>query len=140
MRQYLTFSIMFLVVLASATAIHLPSKEEMDSIVDYYNNNVDKIPKIALSLFGNERMNIYVDGDLIYGAVTKSGKITEINEKGIENPTLDVYTTGDTIKNIVNGKITIQEAIKNKDIDYKGVGFVKRTKFGLAKTIGKIFF
>ena len=45
-----------------------------------------------------------------------------------------------TIKNLVESKVTIQEAIKNKDIDYKGVGFVKRTKFGLAKTIGKIFF
>jgi len=140
MHKVIFLTLTILVVIASATAIQIPTEEEMNLIVDYYNDNMDQVPKIVITLFGNERMNLYVDNELVYGAVTKNGKITEVEEDGIEKPTLNVYSTGDALQQIAKGEMSIEEAISKKYIDYKGVGFVKRTKFGLTKSISRIFF
>lgn len=114
-------------------------KEEIPVFVDkyttLYNEKIDKVPEIALSLFGNERVNLYVNDQILYGFRLEDGKIVEKLEGGIEEPTLNVYTTAEVIIKLINKEIGYEEALEGKHITYSGVGFLKKIKFGLVKLI-----
>ncbi len=114
-------------------------EEDIPTIIQLYNTNIDKVPPILIKIFGNERINVYIDNELFYGFKTENGRITEEMKGGISNPTLNVYVTQDVINKIVKREITAQEALKKGYIDYKGVGLIKRTKFGFAKSISRLF-
>jgi hypothetical protein len=118
----------------------LPPSYELSDLVEEYNSNVDGIPKVFIKVFENERVNIYVDNEIFYGFKTENGKIVESYEDGISKPTLNVYVKEEGINKVATGEITPQEAFAKKYITYKGVGFFKKIKFGLVKTVSGLFF
>ncbi len=115
------------------------SQEDITNLIQIYNTNIGKVPPIFIKLFGNEKINLYIDNELFYGFRTENGRIKEEMKNGISNPTLNVYVTQETIDKIIKKEITAQEALKKGYIDYKGVGLIKKTKFGFVKNISKFF-
>ena len=52
---------------------------------------------------------------------------------------MKVHTTSKAIQLLTNKEITIKEALEKKYITYEGVGFLKKLKFGLIKTVDNWF-
>jgi len=105
----------------------------------YYNSEVAGQSRLIDKIFGNERINFYLDQNLFFGVVTSDGKIIEQNMVGITNPTLNVYTEGETIQKMIDGRHTIEDAIASGEIQYRGVGFAKRTKFWMIHFVQSFF-
>jgi len=99
--------------------------------VDFYNREVAGTSGIVDKIFGNERINIYLDDDLAFGVVTSDGKIIEENETGIEEPTLNVYIKSEDLQDLINGRLTIEDALRSGKIKYQGAGFFAKVKFGV---------
>ncbi|MFH1247232.1 MAG: hypothetical protein V1644_02515, partial [Candidatus Micrarchaeota archaeon] len=108
-------------------------KKNVPKYIEAYNKNAVKIPPIVTILFGNERINIYVDNALFYGFVTKESRIVTSSEIGVQNPTINIYLSSGTLNDVVNGKIKVTTALQNKLITYKGAGFVDNVKFSILK-------
>lgn len=102
-----------------------------ENILDYnlqelkttYNNNLDKIPWIVKQIIGNEKINFYLTlntGEIItLSGTTKSAKIIQAQIGALENPTLNIYITENTINRLKNKQVTIQKAIDTEEIRYE---------------------
>ncbi|RLI76631.1 hypothetical protein DRO97_00205 [Archaeoglobales archaeon] len=112
-------------------------EENIETIRELYNTNLHKIPIIA-SLFSDERVNLYVEGDTVFSFITKNGRIESISEKEMKDQTVNIYTDVETMEEILEGKIDFIEAIKSGKIRYEGVGFFNSFKFNVAKIAFKI--
>lgn len=140
MKKNLAMFILALVALSAiTTALEMPKAEDVQVMVDEYNKNIDKVPKIILKLFGNERINVYIDNEAAYGFVTVNGKIVESNEGSVEKPTLNIRTTEWAIQKIANKEISLKEALKKGYVTFEGVGLFKKAKYGYVKRLVILF-
>ncbi len=124
------------VLLVSAETI---PKEFINEFVDEYNKNIDQAPKTFKNMFGNERINMYIDDQLFYGFRTKDGKIVETFENGTEEPTMNIYVTQEALEEMATGQLEPGEALKQGKIRYEGVGFFKKIKYGILKIVSGWF-
>lgn len=138
---YITLGMISVLILASIGYAHEIdlSTFNIEDLVKAYNNNLDKVPGFAKKIFGNEKINVYIDGEIFAGFAGEGGKITEYKKEGIEKPTLRIYTTSETIGHLVAGEKTLLEAVKDKSITYEGVGFFSKIKFGFIKIFQRFF-
>lgn len=130
-----------LCMFVSSFAINLDNMTGMDITENellmfktQYNSNIDKVPGIAISLFGDEKMNIYVKGyenKPIY-MIMNSGIINTIGFGEMKDKTMNVYTDEQTIKEIAANKITFADALQYGKIRYEGVGIINGIKVGIA--------
>mgnify|MGYP006284777133 FL=1 len=116
--------------------------EELNNLKDNYNNNYEA-PGIVKSLFGNEKINLYItDINATFKVTTEKAKITELEEGILEDHTLDVYTTEESIKKVIESDEPFEEliaSIENKDITYKAATLISKIKYGIASFLS-IFF
>lgn len=131
-------SILMFATTVSAHEIDL-STLDLDNLVKVYNENLGNVPNIIKNIFGNERIDIYIDGQKFVGFVGKNGTITEYKKGGIEKPTMKIYTTSDTIGHLINNEKSLLDAVKDKSIQFEGIGFAKKVKFGLIKIFQGMF-
>ena len=96
------------------------------------------MPGPLKSLLGNERINVYFEGEYIVGVVMAKGKIDTIQSSEVENPTLKVTILDQAIIDNSNDSFDIGTALKNKDITYQGVGFYNKMKFSSLGFIAKV--
>ncbi|MDY7083153.1 MAG: hypothetical protein SXQ77_12300, partial [Halobacteria archaeon] len=110
-------------------------------------------PGIPGWLADDERVNIYVEGAggdgganpdprPTYHARIKNGKIQELAESKIDDPSMKVVLDKETLKKITSSEKpseTIMKEYNEGDIHVQGVGVVNRIKFGMAKTLGGIY-
>jgi hypothetical protein len=104
-----------------------------------------KLPGPAGVLFKNERINLHVtlsDGnELVFGIVTEKKIVKQFQMSVIDNPTVNVYTTEETIKKIESSENPLdafKEALDDKKVTYEAIGFGKKMKFGITKFFVKI--
>lgn len=112
---------------------------DLEKLVETYNQNLEKVPGFVKNIFGNEKINLYIDGELFVGLAGEGGKIDEYKKGGIDKPTMKVLTTSDTIDKLIDGDKTLLEAVKDKSVSYEGVGFIGKIKFGFIKIFQGIF-
>ncbi|GEM_PF-4065471 len=98
------------------------------------------LPSSVARFFSNERIQIEVKGEStqIHVIIIEKGIVKEATTTAIEDATIKVYTTKTVIDRIFAAKNPVRElrkAIKAKEITYKGVGFVKKTKIAMALTV-----
>jgi len=110
------------------------TEEHLQMFKTEYNENIDQIPGIAISLFGNEKMNLYVEGyeNKIVYMIMNEGYITNIGFGELSEKTMNVYTDENTIRNIIDGNIDFAEALQQEKIRYEGVDIVSSIKVGIA--------
>lgn len=112
---------------------------DLDELVKTYNQNLEKVPGFVKSIFGNEKIDVYIDGEKFVGLVGQNGEITEYKKGGVDKPTMKIYTTSEAIGHLIEGEKTLLDAVKDKSIQYEGVGFVSKIKFGFIKIFQGIF-
>lgn len=112
---------------------------DLDKLVTTYNDNLDKVPGFVKIIFGNERINLYIDGEVFVGLAGEKSEIVEYEKGGVSKPTMNVYTTSDTIDKLIDGNTTLLDAVKDKNINYEGIGFFGKIKFGFIKIFQGLF-
>ena len=90
----------------------------LEELKNQYNQNIDNIPWIVKSIIGDERVNVYLTNhqELIIGTITENAIIISIQEGEIDNPTLNIYISENTIQRLQDNVITIQQALDTKEI------------------------
>ncbi len=81
------------------------------------------LPEWMAGMFANERINIIVDGTPMAGVVMEDGVIISAEMEPLEDPTMNMLTTTETILAIFEGELSFEEAILDGDITMEGVGF-----------------
>ncbi len=138
---YLALSMLSTLVLANIGYAHEIdlSTFDVEELVKTYNVNLENVPGFVKSTFGNERIDVYIDGEQFVGLVGENGNITEYKKGGVDKPTMKIHTTSETIGHLIEGEKTLLEAVKDKSIQYEGVGFINKIKFGFIKIFQGIF-
>ncbi len=54
------------------------------------------------------------------------------------NPTLNVYTNNETIRDVTNGKLTLIEAVEQGKIRYEGIGFINKIKISILDVLFRL--
>ncbi len=126
----------FLLLIGFASAVDFPF--DLQDFKKQINQNTKIIPGQLKQLFGNERINAYVD-DVVIGIVTENAEIVEIKEKEIESPTLLVYSDVKTVKDLVAGKLDFNEALDEGLIRYEAVDIVTKIKMIFGEVARSIF-
>ena len=111
----------------------------VSEFVSVYNQDIAGSSDMIDKIFGNERINFYLDRELSFGIITLRGKIIEQNEEGIESPTLNVYMKSEDLRELIDGKLSIEDVLTSGKIEYKGVGIIKRVKFWVFNFVQSIF-
>ena len=119
--------------------------DNMDKVVNDYNQKFENIPRFAKTLFGNERINLAIimnnNSKKEFGLITKEGKVIEYSKKPLENPTIGITAPESVIDNIASSRNPSQEfskAIKNKNIILEPKKFLTKIKVTGAKAFIKI--
>ena len=111
----------------------------LEEMKESFNSNQADVPAIVLTLFGNEKINIYLENELIMGVAMEDGKITDINTEGLEDPTVEIYMTEEFMAQLNSGQMNFEDALASGDLSYNGVGFFNKIKFGLLKIFSGLF-
>lgn len=146
MVAVLRYIFMFLLVFSAPVfAQEQDVFKELQSLKDVYNENVDKVPGVLKSLFGNERMNVYIEyqegDDLILGVVTKNGKVVELKKGEISEPTMKVTLKASLIKSVFASQDPAKEfldAFNRGEIAYEAYSTTKKIKLFFVKIIAKL--
>ena len=112
--------------------------EDLKQQADIYNQNVDEISFIK-SLIGEERINCEIslnDGTMLtIGIKTdEDAKVISLEKGEISDPTVNAYTTENTVRNIVNSgdpASAFQDALNTGKIKFEGVGLGNKIKVGV---------
>ncbi len=95
------------------------------------------IPDLLKSVFGNERMNVYVEfrgEEHPIGVETRNLQITEVDLDGFENQTLNVHISWETMLEIAESDSASQaafEALQDGKIKYEGVTYYSAVKYSI---------
>lgn len=144
MQKFAVGFIIGLVALTPFAAAHESSikAEDLQSLADKYNSDLDKVPGIIKTVTGSERANLHIsypDGDEdIIGLVMKDGKVESIADGPVENPTLNIYTNNKVVDNILNSKepfVELGKAVARKEINFSGVDTISKIKFWFLKIL-----
>lgn len=105
---------------------------DLVAIAHILNNETIEIPRPFSNFVGNGRLNIYVDEDVL--AITlQADTVTEASNTPLPNPTIEVYTSHETINALYDGEMKASKALKTKAIDIKGIGAWNGLKVGFLK-------
>lgn len=108
-----------------------------------YNQNIGEAPWIARTVIGNERINTYLTlnsgNKIILGGITNKARILQAQIGEISNPTLNIYITEKTIQRLTKKEVTLEQAIKSKEITYKSLRIRTSIKAWFAKRFLKYF-
>ncbi|MFB6207760.1 MAG: hypothetical protein ABEJ69_00255 [Candidatus Nanohaloarchaea archaeon] len=112
------------------------SLDNIPAMQDEFNQNTDKLPGIARSLIGDQRINVEItrsEGeDVVLGVVTDGVKIAKINDTKVEDPTLEVSTSRATVTDILKSEKpaqTLRDKLRSGEIDYQVHGAFNKLKF-----------
>jgi hypothetical protein len=108
-----------------------------NTLADAVNQAMVDFPFLA-RIFGNERMNVFVDRLEPFSIVTKNGKVESISTGEIRDPTLKVYSDTGAVDQLIAGELTPLEALEQGKIRYEGVGFMNKVKVGVLDLASKI--
>jgi len=134
---------MMLVSFSGVYALDAAYYQKLQHKSDSYNQNVDKLPGIIKFLFGNEKINIELtacQSACDIGLQTSDGRIISLSQNPIPNPTVKAQMKESTLKTLLDStdsRTDFANALKSGEIDFQGVGLIKKIKLGVIKQILK---
>lgn len=141
MKKYL--ALLFLFLLATQVTALTYNGYGLDELKTSYNGNLGKVPWVVKQIIGNERINVYLTLNnkevITVSGTTQNAKIISAQVGAIENPTLNIYITEQTINRLRSKEITMQQAIETKEIRYESQRIRTSIKAWFAKRILKYF-
>ena len=116
---------------------------DLDKIKNTVNENADKIPNFIKTVFGNENINIKLttnEGTVVdLWVKTQNAKIVSLDYGELDNPTIIVYTSEDTLNRIAKSEKPTDEllyAMNSGEIRYE----TKTVTSGIRASIGKFLY
>ncbi len=111
-------------------------QEMLDEAVTHYNEDIaDELPGIVSSLVRNERINVYIEDDAgdehVFGVATDGVAIETARIGGVDNATLRIYTSVETLDSIIYSDEPLNrtvEALETGEIRYEAEGFFRNLK------------
>lgn len=114
----------------------------VSSLVSSYNSNLENVPALAEMIFGDERINVYVemeDGSTrIVFLKTENTKVVDYKTGKGKNPDVNAYTTKETIDELTkseNPGRLFETKVNQGKITYEGVGIINQIKYGAASLL-----
>jgi hypothetical protein len=99
-------------------------------------SSLNDVP-VAADFLANERINIHLpEGE--YHVTTEGGSITESGDGAGGDPTVNVWSDEQTLRQIAKGDLTFEEAVSSDRVRFEGVGFVNSLKFTVSGYMVKI--
>ena len=106
-----------------------------DQILNYYQSNVQpKLPKAALMLIGNERINAYAGG-MVYGIVTSNGNLASFDTSAVPNPTIVVTISDSALDKLYERQEGLLAALSSGGITIHTNNFFSSLKVAAIKSI-----
>ena len=108
--------------------------EDSDKLIEDYNKNIDSAPRVLKTLFGDERINIYLghfESTRIFSAETRNARLISFKEEEGKNPTLRVYINKEVLDSIINSEdpiASLMSALDSGEIKYEAVGVKTKIK------------
>ncbi|MFZ2071903.1 MAG: hypothetical protein WAV32_09995 [Halobacteriota archaeon] len=103
--------------------------------------------KIATQMFGNERINMYItrrdNSTFSYSVVMKDGKAATVRKDVNTNPTINVYTNENTLRDIMDSPdpfTAFQTAWKSGEIECNAVGPITGLKIAAAGRLLDVYY
>jgi hypothetical protein len=138
------FVLIILVSSAPVFALDDDTFERLQTKKNNYNQKVDNVPRIIITLFGNERVNVFLTGcavDCEIGLVTSDGRAVELKKGEVGDPTMKAWMEESLLKRIMDSHDARGDfitALNNGDIRVEGVGIFKKIKLILVKLAARI--
>jgi hypothetical protein len=138
------FVLLILVSHTTVFALDDDTFQRLQTKKNSYNQQVDSVPRIIITLFGNERINVYLTGcssDCEIGLVTSDGRAVELRKGEISDPTMRVWMEESLLERILDSHDARGDfitALNNGDIKVEGVGILKKIKLTLVKLVARI--
>ncbi len=135
--------LIMLILCASFVNAHTDFMDDLEGIRRNYNENFNA-PSYAQTLFGDQRINIYItaeDGDeFTVGAINENSKINNLEPRGIEDPTMNVYVDEATIEEILTSTSpfdALSNAMNSGALRYEAITTGNKIKLGFASVVIK---
>jgi len=131
MKRVILLIVLFL-ILNSIISLAELSEIELNEIKNKINEKRDKIPFSIITLYGDVTSIITIDG-IDYSAISKNGELIVLKKGKPENPTMEILISEQILRDILNKKKTIGEALETNQIVYRPVTFKSKTVYGIAR-------
>lgn len=122
------------------------SLAHLDELKLEYNNQIDRVPNYAKTIFGNERIIVYItrlDGSrVVLSAETKNGELLTLTTNSFSNYTMEVRVSEKTIDDIESAPKPadrLMAALTQKEIDYKALRFSTSAKIWFSRIFLRIY-
>ncbi len=109
--------------------------DDLEKVGNKANEELANLPGLAKIIVGKTNINIYFEGEDVIGVQVQDGKITTIQYGTIEDVTFNVYISDNVFISLEDNTFDLKQALSNKDITFKGVGFVGKMKYGMVKAV-----
>ncbi len=119
----------------------------LDDLAQQYNKDVaHRIPKPIAVFIADERVNLHIEteggNETVYGVAMTGVEVDNAAVGGIDRPTVDVYTSEETLNAITNAENPQDRAVqayKDDDIRYEAYGLLRSIRMKVATTAVSIF-
>jgi hypothetical protein len=93
-----------------------------------------EVKGLASLLAGDQRIGVEA-GECSFGVVVKSGRVEEVKQGGVENPTLTARTSYETLERLLDtgSAEELKNAVESGEVEVRARGALNRLKLGVAK-------
>ncbi|MFH1456378.1 MAG: hypothetical protein ABIF40_05520 [archaeon] len=112
--------------------------ENPDELISGYNEQVETLPGPVKYLIKNQKANIYVDNEYMLTVEFEKEFLNYIGTEPSEKPTLNIFTTSETLEGIFYGEIDLFQALEEELIIYEPLTFGAKMKFGMGNVVLKV--
>jgi|TARA_B100000959_G_C14843247_1_gene566975 hypothetical protein len=110
---------------------------QLEDLKESYGANFKEIPSHLKTLFGSERVNIQVNGEVI-GVIINEGDAIELINGGVDDPTIKLTIDEKQIENILASSDPMNkfiDAFINNEIQTETYDFFSKIKVFIAKIV-----
>lgn len=121
---------------ASVPADTAPPEPVNETPVSGLISSIDDVPAVA-DFLSDERINVHLpEGE--YHITTEDGDITDSGDGSGTDPTVNVWSDEQTLRQIAGGELSFETAVSSDRVRFEGVGIVNSLKFSLSAFIVKV--
>lgn len=92
---------------------------------------------VAMDFLADERISVHLpEGE--YHVTTRGGTIMESGEGAGTEPTVRIWSDGETLRQIADGELAFDDAVVSDRVRFEGVGPVNGLKFAVSENLLKI--
>ena len=124
--------LIILILLNSLIVLAELNDTELKDITSKINEKRQLIPPGLAKIFNELNAVVIIDG-IEYTAISTNGELTQLSNGKPENPTMEILVSEESIRDILNSKITFGEALEKGKVIYRPISNKSKIVFGIAK-------